>query len=141
MKEAKNKNMTKEEFLEIARTMTDIPRKEKETQRDYYERLKKYGVTRSRFTMQIIEKSLKEANNDPEIAYEIYKEKMRAMNKRDKTTEEKEELPGQIEMELTTEKPDMSEQTKMMRFWGAQFIKIEKALNQINETLKEICKE
>ena len=44
---------------------------------------------------------------------------------------EEQELQGQIKMELTTEKPEMSEQTKMMRFQAAQIDKLIKKLDQI----------
>ena len=42
-----------------------------------------------------------------------------------------EPIEGQIEMELTTEKPDMSDQTKMMRFQAAQVDKLIMKLDQI----------
>lgn len=41
------------------------------------------------------------------------------------------EIEGQIEMELTTEKTEMSEQTKMMRFQAAQIDKLIMKLDQI----------
>ena len=44
---------------------------------------------------------------------------------------EEEPIAGQIEMELTTEKPDMSDQTKMMRFQAAQVDKLIMKLDQI----------
>ena len=47
-----------------------------------------------------------------------------------------EELPGQIEMDLTTvEKPEMSEQTKMMRFQAGQVERLAMKLDKLNDTL------
>ena len=42
-----------------------------------------------------------------------------------------EQIAGQMEMELTTLKPEMSEQTKMMRFQAAQVDKLIMKLDQI----------
>lgn len=42
-----------------------------------------------------------------------------------------EQIAGQMEMELTTLKPEMSEQTKMMRFQAAQVDKVIMKLDQI----------
>ena len=46
-------------------------------------------------------------------------------------TQTDEPVPGQIEMELTVEKPEMSEQAKMMRFQAAQVDKLIMKLDQI----------
>lgn len=47
-----------------------------------------------------------------------------------------EELPGQLEMDLTTvEKPEMSEQTKMMRFQAGQVERLAVKLDKIHDTL------
>ena len=61
---------------------------------------------------------------------EKYNEITRERKKRFQQAEEQ-ELEGQIEMELTTEKPEMSEQTKMMRFQAAQIDKLIMKLDQI----------
>jgi len=58
------------------------------------------------------------------------KEKAAAMAAEEPKTEEK-PIEGQLEMELTTEKPEMSEQTKMMRFQAAQVDKLIMKLDQI----------
>ena len=42
-----------------------------------------------------------------------------------------EQVAGQIEMELTVAKPEMSEQTKLMRFQAAQVDKVVMKLDQI----------
>ena len=39
-----------------------------------------------------------------------------------------EELPGQMQMDLTPEKPEMIDQTKLMRFWAGQADKIAKVI-------------
>ena len=49
----------------------------------------------------------------------------------DNQTEAVDHVPGQIEMELTIEKPEMSEQVKMMRFQAAQVDKLIMKLDQI----------
>ena len=124
MKEAmqKNRRMTEEEFTEIVTIMAEVPRKTKEKQRDYFERLKRYGVTRSRFTLQMVEAVIKEEPKDMGAAFDIYKKKMTATNnKKENNQEPKEEnqIPGQIEMDMTQqsqEKPELSDQVKMMRF-------------------------
>lgn len=61
-------------------------------------------------------------------------------------TETNEQVPGQIEMDLTTEgKTEMSEQTKLMRFQAAQVDKVIMKLDQIynvaNMILRAIRKE
>lgn len=51
------------------------------------------------------------------------------------------QLAGQIEMDLQpekAEKPEMSDQTKMMRFLAGQIGEIVKALNGITEELKKL---
>ena len=59
---------------------------------------------------------------DPSIAEEY---------RREQAAKAEDKLAGQIEMELTTEKPEMSEQTKMMRFQAAQIDKVIMKLDQI----------
>ena len=55
-------------------------------------------------------------------------------------------IEGQIEMQLDTEeeiideKPEMSEQTKMMRFQAAQVDKIIMKLNQLNDTMNMVLR-
>lgn len=58
---------------------------------------------------------------DPSIAEEYRREQ----------AAKAEEIAGQIEMELTTVKPEMSEQTKMMRFQASQVDKLIMKLDQI----------
>ena len=59
---------------------------------------------------------------DPSIAEEYRQEQ---------AAKAEEPIEGQIEMELTVEKPEMSEQTKMMRFQAAQVDKMIMKLDQI----------
>ena len=63
--------------------------------------------------------------------------KAQAQRKAEETEPETaEELPGQLEMELTTvEKPEMSEQTKMMRFQAGQVERLAVKLDKIHDTL------
>lgn len=59
------------------------------------------------------------------------KEKEQKKAQEPEKPEAEEPIAGQIEMELTTEKPDMSDQTKMMRFQAAQVDKLIMKLDQI----------
>ena len=59
------------------------------------------------------------------------KEKEQKKAQEPEKPEAEEPIEGQIEMELTTEKPDMSDQTKMMRFQAAQVDKLIMKLDQI----------
>ena len=146
-KEAKYSRMTAEEFMGICQTMDEIPRKKIETQRDYFVRLsERYGVKRSRFTMQVIEGALAQAQGDTEKAFEIYREKMKETGKKKKpeTAEEQREeqqVPGQIEMELVEAKPaEMSDQVKMMRFIAGQVDKLYMKLDKLNDTMSMILR-
>ena len=68
---------------------------------------------------------------------EKYKAEKKKQKKPEKEQEEEkpQELPGQIRMELTTEKPEMNDQTKMMRFLASQFEKVLKKLDAIEGRL------
>lgn len=165
MKEAKKyTNMTPEEFRKIAEKMEDVPMKPGETQKAYYVRLReRHGVNRSRATLQIIEYALREAQGDIEKANEIYRKKMKENT--EKATESKrkarqmetkeaaeaqktaetqetaeEQVPGQIEMDLTTTKAEMSEQVKMMRFIAGQVDKLYMKLDKLNDTMSMILR-
>ena len=59
------------------------------------------------------------------------KEKEQKKTQEPEKPEAEEPIEGQIEMELTVEKPDMSDQTKMMRFQAAQVDKLIMKLDQI----------
>ncbi len=59
---------------------------------------------------------------DPSIAEEY---------RREQTAKAEKEIEGQIEMDLTITKPEMSEQVKMMRFQAAQVDKVIMKLDQI----------
>ena len=81
--------------------------------------------------------------------YEVYVEQQKARREDEKKKREQEarteikaedakapiyiedKCPGQIEMDLTVEKPEMSEQVKMMRFQAAQVDKLIMKLDQI----------
>ena len=51
-----------------------------------------------------------------------------------------EQVEGQLTMDLTPEKPEMSDQTKMMRFQAAQIDKLYMKLETINDTLHMILR-
>ena len=143
MKEAKYVRMSEEEFTEIAMILTDVPQKESERQRDYFERLKRYGVNSSRATMQLIIAALKEEPDEMKKACMIYKTKIKNNNKRENKQQnnDNEPIPGQMEMELVETKPqDMTEQVKMMRFQAAQVDNILIKLETINDTLSQILR-
>ena len=46
------------------------------------------------------------------------------------------ELPGQMQMEIPEQRPEMSEQTKMMRFQAGQ---VDKLLEEVNRNAVMIC--
>jgi len=60
----------------------------------------------------------------------IRREKEAAKKQEEKPVDDH-EIVGQMEMDLTTEKPEMSEQTKMMRFQAAQVDKLIMKMDQI----------
>lgn len=153
----RGKNVTFEEFCDIAEKFQDIPQKGTETERDYFDRLQeRYGIKRSRATLQIIRRAVKEFPGDLKAAWERYKaiqEEYKARNTSKKETEKldqeqeqnvvdySEQIKGQMEMDLTPEpekKPEMSDSTKMMRFLAGQVGEIVKALNAITEELKKL---
>ena len=80
--------------------------------------------------------------------YEVFKkekaEKGREREKKRKAEEQAEEqqIEGQIEMDLkpAEEKPEMSEQTKMMRFQAAQVDKICMKLDRLNDTMSMVLR-
>ena len=75
---------------------------------------------------------------DPGIAEEYRREQ--------EAKQAEEQLPGQIEMKLDPEeeiidqKPEMTDQVKMMRFQAAQVDKIIMRLNQLNDTMSMILR-
>ena len=77
---------------------------------------------------------------------EKYLENKRLAREKEKAAKEQpaeepaeEQVPGQIEMDLTP-KSEMSEQTKMMRFQAAQVDKLYMKLETINDTLNQILR-
>ena len=124
------KHRTTEELKNVVETILEVPRKEGETQRQWFERLStRYGLNRSRSHLQYVMKAMETAGtNDID---RINEELQKIQQKRGKKEEEKpeepeaeEQIPGQIEMELEPGKPEMSDQTKMMRFQAAQVDKL-----------------
>lgn len=72
------------------------------------------------------------------------RERKRSRKKEEKQDEQM--IEGQIEMqldpeeEIIDEKPEMSEQTKMMRFQAAQVDKIIMKMNQLNDTMNMVLR-
>ena len=73
---------------------------------------------------------MKRAGFDLETYNEITRNR-KAKFAKEPETERAPEIEGQLEMELTTEKPELSEQVKMMRFQAAQVDKVIMKLDQI----------
>lgn len=67
------------------------------------------------------------------------KEREKAAKRQAKEEPAEEQVTGQIEMDLTP-KPEMSEQTKMMRFTAGQVDKLYMKLETINDTLSQILR-
>ena len=65
---------------------------------------------------------------DPSIAEEYRREQA------------EKQLKGQIEMDLTEAKPEMSDQVKMMRFIASQVDKLALKLDHINDTLNQLIR-
>lgn len=61
----------------------------------------------------------------------VYDPSIEEEYRREQAAKAEEPVPGQIEMELTVQKPEMSEQTKMMRFIAGQVDKLYMKLDAI----------
>lgn len=71
----------------------------------------------------------------------VINEVLKRMGIEEEKEPEPEQIPGQMEMDLTPEpekKPEKSDSTKMMRFLAGQVGEIVKALNAITEELKKL---
>lgn len=88
--------------------------------------------TKQRLKDERIQKRL-EAQEMPSLKSFYTEETMRSVP---------EELPGQMRMELPAEeqKPEMSEQTKMMRFQAAQVDKLYMMMSRINDNLCQLLR-
>jgi len=67
-------------------------------------------------------------------------EQRRRAEKEQEPEEEEQQVPGQIEMDLTPEeeqKPEMSDQTKLMRFQAGQYDEIKKKISEISAVFAE----
>ena len=71
---------------------------------------------------------------------ELLKERRAKERKQPEPESAEEQVAGQIAMDLTPEKPEMSDQTKMMRFQAAQVDKLYMKLEKINDTLCQILR-
>lgn len=139
------KRVSTSEQRHIIETMMDMPKKKGETNGQYYDRLKKYGVNRSeRYLYEVAEAIKGTKGEDPE---EICKTLNRKLNKKKDNWEpaeepEEEQVPGQIRMELgeTYSATEMSEQTKMMRFQAAQVEKLLMKMDKLNDTMCQIIR-
>lgn len=71
---------------------------------------------------------------------ELLKERRAKERKQPETEVAEEQVPGQIEMDLTTTKAEMSEQVKMMRFIAGQVDKLYMKLDKLNDTMSMILR-
>lgn len=72
---------------------------------------------------------------------ELLKERRAKERKQPEAQETAEEqVPGQIEMDLTTTRAEMSEQVKMMRFIAGQVDKLYMKLDKLNDTMSMILR-
>jgi len=69
---------------------------------------------------------------DPSIAEEYRREQ--------EAKQAEEQVPGQMRMDLIPEKPEMSDQVKMMRFIAGQVDKLYMKLETINDTVSQILR-
>ena len=71
---------------------------------------------------------------------ELLKERRAKERKQPEPEAAEEQVPGQIEMDLTTTKAEMSEQVKMMRFIAGQVDKLYMKLDKLNDTMSMILR-
>lgn len=74
--------------------------------------------------------------------YQVQLKERRAKEKKraEEPQSQEEQVPGQIEMELTPKAAEMSEQVKLMRFQAGQVDKLVLKLDHINDTLNMILR-
>ena len=89
----KKKNVSLQEFKDIAKTLREVPQKAGEDQREYFDRLAKFylKIGRSRYVLQKVTYAIKQEPNDIEKAFEIYKSKTEKDNEKNKSAKEKTE--------------------------------------------------
>ena len=71
---------------------------------------------------------------------ELLKERRAKERKQPEPEAAEEQVPGQIEMDLTTTRAEMSEQVKMMRFIAGQVDKLYMKLDKLNDTMSMILR-
>ena len=68
------------------------------------------------------------------------REKERRKAEEPETQPAEEQVPGQMEMDLTPKTPEMTDQVKLMRFQAGQVDKLYMKLETINDTLSQILR-
>ena len=68
------------------------------------------------------------------------REKERRKAEEPETQPAEEQVPGQMEMDLTPKAPEMTDQVKLMRFQAGQVDKLYMKLETINDTLSQILR-
>ena len=97
-------------------------------------RIKAAGFDVNVFRMNTERRRIAEQN---QRADNVIREAFDKLNEQYPEMKQKEEIPGQIRMELPEE---MTEQTKMMRFQAAQVEKVLRKLETINDTLNMVIR-
>ena len=95
-------------------------------------RIEAAGFDLETYTRNMRERRAKEKEKDARTKVElVYDPSIAEEYRKEQEAKAEPQIEGQIEMELTTLKPEMSEQTKMMRFQAAQVDKLIMKLDQI----------
>ena len=98
-------------------------------------RIEAAGFDFGKYTeMRRIRREKERKAKEPEVVLTIRSEELT------KTDQAEEQVPGQIRMDLEPEKPEMSEQVKMMRFMAGQVDKLYMKLDAINDTLSMVLR-
>ena len=137
---------TREELKNIVETITEVPRKEGETQREWLARLStRYGLNRSRTHLQNILHAIDEVGAEDigkiEEALQAVNRKSQAKKPEAEEPPEREpEIPGQICMQLEPEEKPAVDYVKLMRFQAAQVDKLIMKMDQLNNTMSMVLR-
>ena len=106
-------------------------------------RIEAAGFDMETYTKMMKERREKERKAKKDEAVLVYDPSIAEEYRREQEAKQdaEEQVPGQIEMELTTAKPaEMSDQVKMMRFLAGQVDKLYLKLDKLNDTMNMILR-
>ena len=95
-------------------------------------RIEAAGFDLETYTKNMRERREKEKEKAAKVKVElVYDQSIAEEYRKEQEEKAEKQIEGQMEMDLTTIKPEMSEQTKMMRFQASQVDKLIMKLDQI----------